>query len=137
MKVNPHFDLILYGVLLAVLGVVAHRLAPDWGDTVLITGIAGSAFALLWGALGLFGRCRHRWPIGTLIVLDAALLIQGVRVWREVIAGADALRPVGLILTVLLGAGICELANFLRAGTAEEQDGASQNCGSGAEGCRR
>jgi len=114
MNVNLDFDLLLYGVMLAGFGVVAHRLVPDFGYATLITGIAGGVLVVFWGVLGLRGFRRRIWPIGTLVVLDIMLLVQSVIVWRAIKGGVVVLKPVALISTLLLAFGIGQLLNFLQ-----------------------
>jgi hypothetical protein len=114
MNVNLDFDLLLYGVMLAVFGVLAHWLAPDYGSGALMTGIAGGVLAAFWGVLGLRGFRRRIWPIGTLIVLDIALLVQAVNAWLAIKAGTAALKPAAIILTLLLAFGLGQLVNFLQ-----------------------
>ena len=114
-------DLILYGAILAGLGVVAHRSAPDAGCAVLITGIAGGVAAVLWGVLGLCGFRRRIWPIGTLVVVNIALLIETVRAWLEVKGGNDAFKVVAAILTLLLAFGVGQLVNLERGRRREKR----------------
>ena len=114
MNTNIDFDLLLYGVMLVVLSVVAHRSAPDPGHSVLITGIVGGVAAVVWGVLGLRGFRRRIWPISTLVIVVLLLLIQAVRGWLEVKAGNDAFQPVALILTLLMVFGIGQVVKFVR-----------------------
>lgn len=120
MNVNLHFDLLLYGVMLAGLGVLAHRLAPDSGYATLITGITGGVLVVFWGVLGLRGFHRRIWPIGTLIVLDMVLLVQAITAWLAIKNGTEALKPVALILTLLLAFGIGQLVNLLQGRSREK-----------------
>lgn len=120
MKVNLDFDLLLYGVMLASLGVLAQRLAPDLGFATLITGVTGGVLAVFWGVLGLRGYRRRIWPIGTLIVLDIVLLVQAIKAWLAIKNGTEALKPVALILTLLLAFGIGQLVNFLQGRSREK-----------------
>ncbi len=114
MNENLDFDLLLYGVMLAVFGVLAHRLAPDFGYATMITGIAGGVLVAFWGVLGLRGFRRRIWPIGTLVGLDILLLVQSITVWLAIKGGIVALKPVALIPTLLLAFGIGQLLNFLQ-----------------------
>ena len=114
MKTNLDFDLILYGVMLAGLGVLANWIAPDAGYWVLITGIAGGVAAVFWGVLGLRGFRRRICPISTLMVVDIVLLIQTVSAWLQVKGGKGVFKPVAGILTLLLGFGIGQLVNFMQ-----------------------
>jgi hypothetical protein len=107
-------DLILYGVMVAGLGVVAHRSAPDAGYSVLIAGIVGGVAAVFWGVLGLRGFRRRIWPISTLMIVDLVLLVQAVRAWLAVNEGQDAFKLVAAILTLLLVLGIGQLVNFMQ-----------------------
>lgn len=115
MNRGLNVDLILYGVMLAGLGVVAHRSAPDVGYSLLITGIAGGFAAMLWGVLGLRGFRRRIWPISTLMIVDLVLLVEAVSAWLEVKEGQDAFKLVAAILTLLLVLGIGQLVNFAQA----------------------
>jgi len=114
MNVSLDFDLLLYGVMLVGLGVLAHRLAPDFGTATMITGIAGGVLAAFWGVLGLRGFRQRIWPIGTLVVLDIVLLVQAITAWLAIKGGTEAVKPVALILTLLLAFGIGQLVNFLQ-----------------------
>ena len=114
MNDNLDFDLLLYGVMLVGFGVIAHRLAPDFGNAILITGIAGGLASVLWGVLGLRGFRRRGWPISTLIVLVILLLIQTVGAWLKIKNENGAVKPVAMILTLLLAFGIGQLVNFLQ-----------------------
>lgn len=116
MNINLDFDLLVYGVMLGTLGVLAHRLAPDFGYAILITGLAGGVLAVFWGVLGLRGFRRRIWPIATLIGVDIGLLVQAVKVWLAIKGGIESLQPAAMILTVLLVCGIAELISFVRAG---------------------
>lgn len=121
MNVNRDLDLALYGVMLVGLGVLAHKLAPDFAYATLITGIVGGGLSGLCGLLGLRRRQRRIWPVGILVVLIAALLVQSIKAWLGVIkAGTDALKPVAMILTALLVLGTGQLANFLKADRGDE-----------------
>ena len=120
MKINLDLDLLLYGVILAVLGVVAHKLSPGAGNATLITGVTGGMAAVILGLLGLRGFRRRIWPIGTLIALDLALLIQSVNCWLAVIAGNEAFKNVAWIVTLLLGIGVVQLLNFVQAKNHEK-----------------
>jgi hypothetical protein len=120
MNVNLDFDLLLYGVMLAGFGVLAHRLAPDFGNAILFTGIAGGLASVLWGVLGLRGFQRRIWPISTLIVLVILLLIQTVGAWLKIKNGNDAVKPVAMILTLLLAFGIGQLLNFWQERSREK-----------------
>ncbi|MBE0541838.1 MAG: hypothetical protein IH623_10670 [Verrucomicrobia bacterium] len=115
MNVNIHFDLVLYGMILAGLGVLAHRLAPDFGYATLITGIAGGSASVFWGVLGLRGFRRRIWPISTLLVVAVLLLMQAVRAWLQIKRGDETFKPVAVILTVLLAFGIGQLVNLAKA----------------------
>ena len=120
MNVNLDFDLLLYGVMLAGFGVLAHRLAPDFGNAILITGIAGGLASVFWGVLGLRGFRWRIWPISTLILVDILLLIQAVIAWLEIKSGNDAFKPVAMTLTLLLAFGIGQLVNFLQGRSREK-----------------
>jgi hypothetical protein len=120
MNVSLDFDLVLYGMMLAALGVLAHWLAPDHGHAALMTGIAGGVLAAFWGVLGLRGFRRRIWPVGTLIVLDMVLLVQAIKAWLAIKNGTEALKPVALILTLLLTFGIGQLVNFLQGRSREK-----------------
>ncbi len=117
---NLDFDLLIFGTAVAAMGVLAHRLAPDFGDATLIAGIAGGALAVFWGVLGLRGFRRRIWPIATLTILNLVLLAQAVRAWMTVKGGTDALKPVALILTMMLAFGIVQLLNFMRERRCEK-----------------
>lgn len=120
MKDNLDFDLAAFGVMLSALGMLAHWLAPDFGYATLVTGIVGGGLATFWGALGMRGIRRRRWPIGTLIAVDIALLVQACRAWLGVKEGTEILKRAALILTVLLACGIVELINYVRASRREQ-----------------
>jgi hypothetical protein len=120
MNANLDFDLLLYGMMLAGFGVLAHRLAPDCGNGILIAGIAGGLASVFWGVLGLRGFRRRIWPVSTLIVVDILVLIQAVRAWLEIKGGNDAFKPVAMILTLLLAFGIGQMVNFLQEGRREK-----------------
>lgn len=64
--------------------------------------------------LGLRGLRRRIWPIAMLIVLDIVLLVQAMNAWLAIKNGAEALKPVAIILTVLLVFGVGQLVNFLQ-----------------------
>lgn len=102
--------------MLGTLGVLAHRLSPDSGYAILITGLAGSILTVCWGVLGLRGFQRRIWPIATLIGVDLGLLVQVVKIWLAIKAGGESLQPTAMILTVLLVCGIAQLINFVRVG---------------------
>ena len=55
MRLNVDSDRLLHGLMLAGLGVVPHRLAPDFGYAILITGVVGVVAAVVLGLLGLRG----------------------------------------------------------------------------------
>jgi hypothetical protein len=114
VNTNLDFDLILYGAMLAGLGVLAQRLAPEFGYSTLITGGAGGGIAVILGVLRLRGWRHQIWPIVTLILLDIALLFQAVKAWLAIKAGATLLKPVAIILTVLLVFGVGQLVNFIQ-----------------------
>lgn len=120
MNNDLDLDLILYGVLLAVVGVLAHRSAPDAGSVTLIIAIAGGCTSVIWGIIGLRGFRRRLWPIGTLIVVVVVLLIQAVRLWLEVRAGNDVFKFMAASVTMLLGLGIGQLVNFVQAHRQKE-----------------
>jgi hypothetical protein len=56
MKANLDFDLILYGVMLAGLGVLAHLFAPEIGYATPIAGVAGGVLGVSWWSLARFLR---------------------------------------------------------------------------------
>lgn len=113
MNINPHVDLLLYGIVLMALGLLAHKLNPELGHAILIVGVMGGALNCLWGVLGLRGlRCRIG-PIGTLVIVNVALVVQWIRGWAAIRSGADTLKPTLIIVSVLLVFGIGQLIGFL------------------------
>jgi len=91
--------------------VVCHDLA--YGD------YSGAA-AMFWGVLGLRGFRRRIWPVGTLVILVMALLIQAVRAWLKVKDGNEAFKLVAAILTLLCAFGVGQLVNFLKEDQRDE-----------------
>jgi hypothetical protein len=117
---NLDVDLLLYGLILAALSVLAHRLSPDAGYATLVTGTTGGLMAVFLGVLGLRGFRHRLWAIRMLAVLDIMLLVQTISAWLGAIGGGEAPRKVALILTLLLGIGIVQLVNFVQAKDRKE-----------------
>jgi hypothetical protein len=123
MKTDLDLDLVIYGVLLAALGVLAQRLVPELGWATLVTGTVGGVVIGLNGVIGWCGLRTPRrrvWTVITLSVVSIALLVQAVRAWLAVRAGVAAVKPVAVILTVLLVFGIGQLFNHVNASQGEE-----------------
>jgi hypothetical protein len=110
------FLLIVFGVLLAVLGYMAHRLASTMAQPAFITGLGGGALCLVWGIRALTGCRGKALPILALIPINFVLLSQTVMVWMGGNADAAGQRPAALVITLMFCCSIAMLAGVAYAG---------------------
>ena len=114
MNTNLSVDLLLYGGLLLGLSIVTHQLSPHCAATTLWVGIAGGALSALLAVLGLLGYPVRRWAIVAMTVLSVVLLVQAIRSWLAVEEGAEAVKPVSLIPTLLCVFAVGQLVNLIQ-----------------------
>lgn len=108
-------EFLLYGLLLAGVGWVVQRAAPDFGRVTLIAGLAGGAVCALWGGLALAGYRRRWWVVLALAAIGFTLLSQAVMAWMQPLGGEGAppTRLVAVWITVLLVISFGMLMNLL------------------------
>lgn len=116
MKFSLSLDLLVYGVMLLGLSLVGHRLAPEFAGPLLVIGIGGGVLTAGWGVLGLRGICRRVWPIMTLTLIGLLLLVQAVKAWLALKDGAEGLKPVAVIISLLAFLAFGELLNLIQEG---------------------
>lgn len=108
------FEFLLYGLLLAGASWFVHRAAPGAEPVMLITGLAGGAASLLWGALALGGYRQRWWMVLVLAAVSFALLSQAVTTWLRPAEGdGSPSRLVAVWITVLLVFSFAMLMNLL------------------------
>lgn len=97
-------EFVLYGLILAGMGLLVHQQAPDFGLVTLVAGCAGGAVSLLWGVLVWYGYQRRWWMVLALAAEAFTLLSQAVTAWMQPAGGdgSPSLRPVAAWITVLL-----------------------------------
>lgn len=108
-------DLLLYGTLLCVLSIVAHRLSSYGGGMALWIGIAGGAPSVLVGGLGLLGYPTRAWAAGVTATLSFVLIIEAVFSWLAVQEGVDAAKDVALFQTLLSAFAVVQFMNIVRS----------------------
>lgn len=108
-------EFLVYGVVLAGLGLLVHHKAPDLAQVTLVTSVAGGVVSVLYGVLTLCGY-RRRWWIGlTLGAVSFVLLSQAVTAWMRPAdgEGASPLRLAAAWITVMLVLSLGLLLNLL------------------------
>ena len=115
MNVNHSVDLLIYGLMVAGLSLVAHQIAPDVADVMTKLLVAAGLLIMFVAVLGLRGSRRRSWPIVTLMVVAALLLVQAARVWLAVKLGVDGTKPVAVIHSLLLFFAIMEVLQIAKA----------------------
>jgi hypothetical protein len=115
MNVNHSVDLLIYGLMVAGLNLVAYQIAPGFADVMMKLLVAGGLVIVFLAVLGLRGYRRRSWPIVTLIVVAALLVVQAARAWLAVKLGVDGTKPVAAILSLLLFFAIMEVVQIAKA----------------------
>ncbi len=108
--------LVVYGLLLAGLSYLVHHLAPEGTRPTLITGLAGGALCLVWGARALSGSGGKALPILTLIPVCFALLPQTFMSWSGGMGASQAGRTVAVVITLLLVISLVMLLRIAGSG---------------------
>lgn len=88
MNVSFSLDLLLYGLMVIGLNWVAYRIAPDLAGVTLTLAVTGGFFIVFWGVLGMRGFRRRSWPIATLMIVAILLILESVKAWFAIKAGA-------------------------------------------------
>ena len=110
--------LVGYGAVLAVLGLLAQRLAPDFAGTSLLAGLVGGGVCALLGVLGLLEKPRRGWSILAMSIIGLLLLTQAVHHWMPSGATPRDTRSVALITTAMFLATVATLMMVAYSGIA-------------------
>ena len=102
MSVGTTVDLIAYGVLMAVLSLVAGRFSAEYSSLLISLGVAGGSLALPWAILSLRGMVCRRWVILTLAILSTVMAVLVVNEWLAISEDKSETRKAALIVTLML-----------------------------------
>lgn len=107
------FEFIAYGVLLAGLGFLTYRLAPNLGSACLVTGLASGGLSLLWGMLLVFGYQRRWWIVLTLAGTLFVLLWQMITLWLQQRGDEPPSKVPAILATLMFAISIGTMLNLL------------------------
>ena len=98
MNSNLGLELIVYGVLTAILSVILQSMVSNLAQVILIAGLAGGALCVIWGLRAVTGRRGRVWAILTLAILAFIFLSQSVIAWM----GHSEAQSIPLLAKILL-----------------------------------
>lgn len=105
--------LIVYGIVLASLGLVLQNVAPAAGRITFIAGLAGGALCLLWGIATMAGLKGRAWALLSAMATGFVLLSQAVQVWMESSSDGSPSLAVRLLVTAMMALTIAMLIYLL------------------------
>lgn len=114
MSVGTAVDLIVYGVLMAVLSLVAGRFSTENSSLLISLGVGGGSLVLLWAVLSLRGISCRGWVILTLVIISIAMAAFVVSEWLAVNEDKSETRNAALIATLLLVFSVGQLILLTR-----------------------
>src|SRR5688500_11805765 len=75
--------IIAYGALLAILGVLHRRIAPETGNLTVVSGVCGGVIAIVCGVIACLRSVCRVWIILTVAIAAFILMAQTVGSWGQ------------------------------------------------------
>jgi hypothetical protein len=92
-----------YGVALGTLSFIIQQITPPAvAQVILITGISGGGFCVLWGIVALAGHKRRAWAVITMTTVAFVMLSQVVQAWLSSTDATSTSLTGRLVLTLML-----------------------------------
>ncbi len=96
------FDLIVYGLVMAGLGMATARFAPSLAILAYVTAFSACASGLVWGVLAMRGRPLKKGTIATLAVASSLALLLCVSAWRQLDQENSKTRVTAAVTSLML-----------------------------------
>jgi hypothetical protein len=115
------FDLIVYGLVMAGLGMATARFAPSLALLAHVTAFCACAGGLAWGVLAMRGRHRQKGTIATLAVVSCLALALSVSAWQQLDEDNSKTRVVAAVTSLMLFLSIGQTVLVARREEKEEK----------------